>query len=388
MKTAIVCISDVYLERGRQLAQFYQSLGDRVQILTPDFSHRSKQTIQFDDPFIKTLPHRPYRKNLSYARLKGHYDFSRSVRECFEQNIPDRIHCLIPANSLAMQMDRFKKEHPGVQLIFDINDLWPESLPAKGLQNLPVFAPWKNLRDHHLQRADLILCECELFARHLEQSAPEAKTLYWCGKEASNAQLYVPETDVLRLAYLGSMNNIIDIALISQLLEELSASRKTEIHLIGQGENREAFADACREYAAVHDHGPIFNEVKKQEILGACHFALNIMKPEVRVGLSLKSLDYLRAGLPLINSLPGDTHDLVEQRKIGINIARECPAQAAQAMLSCSTDDIMAMKRNAAGLYQSLFTPEAFEERLGLILKDAHLLSEDERRHLETWRNG
>lgn len=385
MKTAIICISDTYLERGRALERFYQSVGDEVLILTPDFSHRTKQAVRFDDPAIAALPHRPYRKNLSWARLKGHWDFSKTARRYLEIWKPGRIHCLLPANSLARQMDFYKKDHPDVQLIFDVNDLWPESLPAHGLQNTFLLAPWKQLRNAHLGAADLVLFECGLFEDRLSSLCTKSGLLYWSGPSLPPKMPRTPAgMEPLRIAYLGSMNHILDIGRIDALLEKLAQSRKLEVHLIGTGENASRFFGACQKHAHVIDHGAVYDDAAKEAIFDDCHFGLNVMKPEVQVGLSLKSLDYTRFGLPLLNSLGADSKKLVENEGIGIQIDRADLEKTTARILAATPAQIAAMKASARSVYEKNFAPEAFETRLGALLNQTGLLTKAERLALKT----
>ena len=42
------------------------------------------------------------------------------------------------------------------------------------------------------------------------------------------------------------------------------------------------------------------------------------MKQEVFVGLTMKSIDYFEAGLPIINNIHGDTWNIVKDRVLWI----------------------------------------------------------------------
>lgn len=382
MKTAILCISDVYLERGRALKTFYESLGDQTIVLTPEYSHRFKRRLEESEHFdgVVYLPHRPYTRNLSYARLAGHYEFARSCRRYLESHQVDRVHCLVPANSLAMQMAVLKKEQPAVQLVFDVNDLWPESLPLKGLQHSWLFWPWKALRNKALPKADLVISECQLFAAQLTREGIDSRVVFWPGARAISLSQDSPwkENDPIVLAYLGSMNNIIDIPLIARIVSFLKTKRKVVLHLVGDGENRQALIDACADFAQVIDHGQVYDLNEKAAILQSCHFGLNVMKPDVKVGLSLKSLDYLWAGLPLINTLQGDTARLVEENRIGVNINGNQLEPALAMLAGLDFESWQGMRNRAWQCYGLHFTPEAFARAMIRALKERNLLNDHE----------
>lgn len=365
-KTAIVCISDTYLQRGLQLQAFYKKLGDEVLVITPDYSHRFKAPIQTKHPDVVYLPHHPYQKNLSWQRLYGHYDFAKSVRQYLEEWQPDRIHCLIPANSLAMQMDLYKQKHPEVHLCFDVIDMWPESLPVGDwFQKLPPAIVWKNLRNKHLASADCVFAECGLFAKQLKaQTGVQADILYWTLSDEATSDVPNLPSDHLALCYLGSVNNIVDLDWIEAFLKELCAFVPVKLHLIASGEKKEEMVMRLGQVCPIIDHGHVYDAQAKQAIFSQCHFGLNIMKDTVMVGLSMKSLDYLKGGLPIINSLDGDLHDWIEKAFCGLNIQRQDIPYTVQKLLHLKPSQHMHMRQNAKALYDAVFSRDAFEERL------------------------
>ena len=128
------------------------------------------------------------------------------------------------------------------------------------------------------------------------------------------------DSNSISICYLGSINNIIDIQVITNILNSLSKKYSVNFHIIGAGENKDSLlSSAKRLNVNVIDHGKIYDDDKKAEILNSCHFGLNIMKKDVFVGLTMKSLDYFKNGIPTINNLKGDTWEFVENNDIGIN---------------------------------------------------------------------
>lgn len=365
-KTAIVCISDTYLERGLQLRAFYKKLGHEVIVITPDYSHRQKAYIETRHEGIVYLPHKAYSKNLSWQRLYGHYAFAKSVRHYLERWLPDHIHCLVPANSLAMQMDQYKQSHPDITLCFDVLDMWPESLPiGDWFQKTPPAQVWKNLRNAHLASADYVFAECGLFADQLEaQTGVHADVLYWTlSDEATNDVPTLP-TDHLALCYLGSVNNIIDLDWIEAFLKELTTLIPVKLHLIASGEKKAEMVERLSQVCPIVDHGNIYDAQAKQAVFSSCHFGLNIMKETVMVGLSMKSLDYLKGGLPIINSLDGDLHTWIEEAFCGLNIRRDDIPYTVQKLVHLKPLQHLRMRQNAKALYDTVFSRDAFEERL------------------------
>lgn len=375
--TVIICISDTYLARGHILADFYARHGESTIILTPDFSHSHKKLIDQKEEGVMYLYHRRYTKNLSWQRIYGHIEFSKRVRKVVEQIHPQRIHCLVPANSLAWQMDKYKKDHPEVELTFDINDLWPESLPIPGFEYTPFSWVWKNLRNHHLHRADHVLVECQLFRDILKkQLGLDTNVLYWSRKgndEEIDVHLQHHALDqdqpTLSLCYLGSANNIIDLDYMKEFLEKLSQQISIDLHVIANGAKKQEMMDTLKPFVHVIDHGLVYDAKQKQEIFSQCHFGLNMMKSSVCIGLSMKSIDYLEAGLPILNTLQGDLHTWIEQHHCGINLDRQHIKSDISRVLELfgNLEEQNKMRMNARKLFEDNFSLDAFDARLEAI---------------------
>lgn len=366
MKTLIICGSDPYYVRGLQLKEAYEKMGDEVQVITPDYSHSHKAPFTTEDPSTILVHQRPYQKNMSVDRLGGLYFYARRALEKAEELQPDRLHILVPANSLARYGAKYKKKHPEVQLIFDVNDLWPESLPMHGLSKTPPALLWKNLRDNSLQAADLIFCECSLFINHLKEKAPQVPfvRLPWKGPQTSSAGLQRSSSETLRLCYLGSISHITDLDALEQFVKAASSVRPVSLDIIGSGQSKEEMKERISKYARVYDHGAVYDEEEKMRIFAGCDLGINMMKPHIQVGLSMKSLDYLAAGLPLLNLIGSDTWNWVEEYQAGINLNRQKLEEDALKTAALSADALKSMSENASRLYREQLSPQKFEQIL------------------------
>ena len=83
--------------------------------------------------------------------------------------------------------------------------------------------------------------------------------------------------------------------------------------------------------------------------MNRCHFGLNIMKSSVCVGLTMKSVDYFRFGLPIINNIPGDTRQLVEEKGIGVQL------EDREKLLSLTGEDCLRMRSQVADIFAESF---------------------------------
>lgn len=367
----LISCSDHYGHRLNVIDGYLQSCGYSTTFITSDFDHSSKQEFTCAVPGCVQIHARAYRKNLSVDRILSHYEFARDVFKYLEKlpQQPDVIVALLPPNFLAYYAAKYKKKHPGVKLIFDIFDLWPETFPFGKLKKLltPVFSVWAWLRDHNLRAADFVTTECEMFRQRLKLADKTSATIYLCAEPLKLEKAAVDlRTDGLDLCYLGSINNVIDIPAICGLIGELEKEKPVTLHIIGRGERQQEFIDSAKASGAeVVFYGAVYDDQKKQEIVSRCHFGLNIMKSSVCVGLTMKSVDYFRHGLPIINNIPADTQSLVEEKGIGVQLSADCPNR----VLACSNSDCMEMRQNVQTVFENNFKKSVIEEQYHQILK-------------------
>ncbi len=369
----LLSCTDHYQNRMYLFDEYLQAQGYHTQYLAADFHHNRKESYTCDVPGVKQLHVRPYQKNLSVSRILSHRDFARAAYRYLESlpREPDLIVAEVPPNFLASYMARYKKRHPKVKLVMDLFDLWPETFPSGKAKKLlaPAFAVWAALRNRSLPRADRIITECDLYRRKLGLTeAPNCRVLYLAGNHptVSRTEVHFPQ-DCLNLCYLGAINNIIDIPAIAELVGELTAYKPVAVHVIGKGERVEEFLAALESAGArVRYHGAVYDEGEKQAIMAQCHFGLNIMKPTVCIGLTMKSVDYWSFDLPIINNISADTTELVDSWSAGINLRDGAVAQIG----SMEPAQLLQMRCNVRRMFDTCFAQPVILERMGSILKE------------------
>ena len=333
MKADIVIINcfDTYEHRVELLRKHFAAQGKSVRVLTSDWKHFHKAVRQDCPDGYELIHAQPYQKNLSVSRMASHYRFAQDAMARVEELQPHLIWAMIPPNSLAQAAVRYKKKHPGVKLVLDLIDMWPETMPISRFKTLPPFSWWRRLRDDYVGQADAVVTECQLYQTILTEKCDPEKlhTLYLARPWAEDmARVDLPQ-DRIGLCYLGSINNIIDIDCIAKIIRDLGGP--VDLHIIGDGESREALISAAQAAGAnVIFHGKVYDRAEKQAILDRCHAGLNIMKKSVFVGLTMKSMDYFECGIPIINNIQGDTWKFVEEFGIGVNLEEDGAVTAQQ----------------------------------------------------------
>ncbi len=372
MNQRAVCIScfHYYDHRIRLVEDYLLSKGYDCTYIISDFSHIEKKHFRTELEHCIQIPTKPYYKNLSVARLRSHAQFARDAFRLVEKLSPDFLYVMVPPNSVARQAAKYKKRHPNVKLVLDLYDLWPETFPnnrAKQLLSLP-FAIWRSVRDCGIPAADLIFTECELYQDRLKKQLTGKKTevLYLCRpQKTTDGNFAVPKKQGIQLCYLGSINNIIDISGIAALSREIVSVQPVTLHIIGDGESRDAFIDSMRAAGVqVEFHGKIFDPAKRQAIFDRCDFGINMMKDSVCVGLTMKSLDYFAGGLPILNTIEGDTYKIVEKYGIGVNVNRENLKETAGRVVQLTPEENFEMRKNTLEVFDALFSEQVFKEKL------------------------
>lgn len=360
-RVCIINCFDTYEHRVDLLHEYFKSNGADVRVITSNYRHFEKcirTDVKDDFEFIEAIP---YHKNLSVKRLKSHRVLSKTIFRMLENENYDLLWVLVPPNSFVKDAAKYKKEHTNTKLIFDLIDLWPETMPISKFKSLPPFTFWKQLRDKNLDAADKIITECNLYHEKLPKKINRNKvhTIYLAREiKEYNPHLNLPN-DRIALCYLGSINNIIDIPAIADLVQEIKMYKPVELHVVGDGEKRDELITVCREMGAtVIYHGKMYDAKEKQRIFDSCHYGLNFMKNSVFVGLTMKSMDYFEAGLPIINNIHGDTWNIVESNNLGINYLR-----------NISLEYDISQRSNSRRFFEQELSKEHFNELISVVLK-------------------
>lgn len=321
-KALLISCFDWYQDRLKYIEEYLETVGYSVKILISDFNHIEKS---YSDKYksLKQIQyvHVPqYKRNISVKRLMSHKYFALEVVSIIKKERPALIYCLIPPNSLAKEIAGIKSVI-GFKLIFDVIDLWPESFPW-GNASLYPFVQWRKLREDSLTTAEKIVLECKYYAKVFKNiEADKLEVVRLIMKPLEEVTEYEPFTEDICLGYLGSINSLIDIDKICEVVKEMKKTGTVCVRIVGEGEQRKKFLQSLENLGvSVRYYGKLFDEKKLQYILGNCHFGINIYKTNVKIGLTIKSVDYFRMGIPILSTIAGDTESLIEQYKAGINL--------------------------------------------------------------------
>lgn len=360
-KTAyFISSTNHYNVRTGKFVNDYVKKGYDVIYVTSDFDHMTKKRYCFNEyKNSKQLHVISYKKNLSISRILSHLMFSYKTFYMLLACKPELVYVEVPNNSLVKSSAKYKKIN-NAEIIVDVFDMWPESMPVK-TKNMIVnwgFDIWRNFRNKNLKFADQIWIECDYYRELLSAQKinlpMETKYLKLKNAEIS-IEMKVSEEEI-DLCYLGSINNIIDISLIEKIVSEFAKNKRTRIHIIGDGERKDEFLDILKKNSIeIIDHGKVYEIDKLQEIFDQCWFGINVLREDLAIGITMKSISYFRGGLPIINTVQGDTSRFVEECNIGINVDRHDVKSCVLRILNITKDDLACMKNNTRNLFEQKF---------------------------------
>lgn len=379
MKNALIVTcndSYDYNTRTRYVEQVLKESGYSVEHLLSDFDHRNKKTYHATREGIINYVHVTfYKKNISLQRLWSHIRFGQQVKKYVMNSNYDLVYHCAPPNYTIKELCKCK-EKKSFKLITEVGDMWPESIPVGEKVRKLFFVPfrmWSKLRDQYLFNSDMVIAECDLFRDTIQRKSgiSNIQTLYFCKEfTGENRTINYMLGHEISLCYLGSINNIIDIEMIGKIIKALKKNIPVKLHIIGDGENRQYLIETAEQSgASVEFYGSIYDEDKKKQIFNQCHYALNIMKPEVFVGMTMKSLDYFSAGLPMINNIGGDIWKMVDEEKVGYNINLDLFDESIDKIITTVDEEYRRILRNVSIAHEKHFSIQRFKEQMKKIVR-------------------
>ena len=371
MKVVIINCFDTYEDRVELVHEFFKENNHDVTVIQSDFRHFKKIYREESKENFIFVKSKPYYKNLSAARLFSHYIYARDAFKIVEYLKPDLLYTFIPPNSLATFAAKYKQKNKKVKLILDLIDLWPETIPIGKAKNYPPFTLWGAMRDKSLKYADFVITECDLYQTVLRKALKGVKTetVYLAKKNIEVVSSPNLSIDEVHLAYLGSINNIIDIPKIIKIIQSIREVKPVTLHIIGDGESKEELINSAKLVgASVEWHGKVYDPQAKQDIFDRCHFGLNIMKESVCVGLTMKSIDYFQHGLPIINNIPADTTKIIENYDMGVNVNGKLNSDIIKKISEYNDKRYLGSQLNNI-LFSKMFSTQTFNEKMNRICK-------------------
>jgi len=305
------------------MARAFAAAGHDVTLWTSDFSHARKRPRQISGPVagdgfaLRLVPTPPYPRNICLRRIFSHRAFARRWRALAEREAPpDMLVASMPPIALGTSASAFCRS-AGAKFVLDVQDAWPETFE----RIVPRFllSPLRSAAKRIYRSADAVSAVArkylDLAASYGASSpvrlAPLGVELVQAAAASPAAKSAWPER--LRLAYAGNMGRSYDLATV---VDCVARDDSLLLDLAGAGPDERSLRARAAGCPRIRFHGYL-GAGDLRSLLAAADAALVPMFDDSLVGIPGKLADYAAAGLPILNSLSGETADLIAAHSAG-----------------------------------------------------------------------
>ena len=296
--------------------------GNYVTFFTTDFEHQRKQWIN-DVPagFTILKSYIPYKKNISIARLLNHFLLSFSLwRVLGNQNFKaDVILVSYPTIWLSFIAIIYARLN-NIKVIVDVRDKWPDIFlvhPSLYLVLWPLFLLKKYIfnNTNHLISISPAYYNWALSNKSIDNEnilpLVQANVMKVERKMLPNAPI--------KLLFVGSLGTTYNLEMILTIHDTLIQKNiPFQIHICGDGPRKEWLIENIGNRKHIIMCGWL-NKEELQLKLNEAHFGLMLYYPNAPQGWPNKLIEYMANGLPIINTLKGESWTLVENERLGFN---------------------------------------------------------------------
>ena len=292
----------------------------------------------------------PYEGN-DWRRAWNWLSFYRSVgRE--GRRLPRRPDLIIGSSPqiFAASAARRLARKSGVPFVFEVRDLWPESLLAVGGRRGPAYRVLDRIATSLYRDADRVMVLARGVARYLaERGVPEKKIVHVpngvdvqaiapaATARAEDASARAPFT----LIYAGAHGPANGLDTVLDAAEILRSQPEIRFLLVGDGPAKAQLREAAarRGLANVEFRAPV-SKYELVALLNAADAGLMVLKeaPLFAFGVSPNKLfDYLGGGLPVVCNVAGEVAEMLAESTAGVQAADASGAALAAAIRELMT---------------------------------------------------
>ena len=342
------------------MARAFARAGHRVTLWTSDFSHAHKaprvlaRGARWDgDGFrLVLVPTPPYPRNVCIRRIISHSAFARNLRRLaeLEPRKPDIVIASLPPLASAAAISDFCRSC-GAAFIVDVMDAWPENFERV----VPrwMLAPLRARAGRIYRSAHAISA---VASRYLDLACAYGADcpmhLAYHGIElAKQARPVLPKRgNAFRLVYVGAMGASYDLETVIDAVREMP---DVELDLAGTGPKRECLERRAAGCDRIRFLG-FLDDAALRTTLAEADAGLVPMFDDSCVGVPYKLADYAAAGLPVVNTLHGETERLLAEHGAGVTCNVRDASALRDAVARLRKMDVSSLRAGAMSL-ASLF---------------------------------
>jgi glycosyltransferase involved in cell wall biosynthesis len=257
----------------------------------------------------------------------------------------------------------------GIPLVYDIQDMWPDTLRATGALKNPRALAWVGrVCDWVYKRVDQLVVLSPGFKRLLlQRGVPESKVevIYnWADESALMSPVGAvpaafPGADRFRVLFAGNMGKAqaLDAVLDAAAILQARGSRASLV-MLGEGVEVSRLKNRALEMKLGN---VVFLPPVSMSEVGTVLAAADVLLVHLRkdplfeITIPSKTQAYMAVGKPLLMAVKGDAADLVRLAKCGLTAESENPqalADAVDALAAMPAYELKTMGERASCFYQ------------------------------------
>lgn len=322
----------------------------------------------------------PYETN-DWRRAWNWLSFARAVwRWSPECGRPDVVIGSSPHLFAALAGERLASRW-GVPFVFEVRDLWPESMVAAGGSKGAVYTAFKWIAHYLYGRADRILCLARGTQTYLrdELGVPEKKMAFVPNgvDPKAFAETDRPARSTTTLIYAGAHGPANGLDAVLGAADRLRDRDDVRFQLVGDGPAKAGLRQQAEQMQL--DNVTFLDPVPKAEIpevFARADAGLMVLRetPLFAFGVSPNKLfDYMGASLPVVCNVPGEVEMMVREAEAGEqaeNGTAEALAAAVERLADRSAEERAAMGRKGRAWVSHEHGRSVLAERLDGVLRE------------------
>lgn len=328
------------------------------------------QRERIDGVQITRLPLYPNHDQSAIKRVLNYASFAASalVYGLFMAKRADVMYAYHPPLTVGVAASLIRWVR-GIPLVYDIQDMWPDTLRATGmLNNTRALALVGRVCDWVYKRVDHLVVLSPGFKRLLlQRGVPERKidVIYnWADESAlmspvGEVPAAFPGADRFKVVFAGNMGKAqaLDAVLDAASILQARGSRASLVMLGGGVEVSRLKSRALEMRLGNVVFLPPVPMSEVGTVLAAADVLLVHLRkdPLFEITIPSKTQAYMAVGKPLLMAVNGDAADLVRQAMCGLAAASESPqalADAVNALAAMPADELKTMGKNASSFYR------------------------------------
>lgn len=211
-----------------------------------------------------------------------------------------------------------------VPFVFEVRDLWPESMVAAGGRKGPAYHVFDRIAKHLYARADRIVCLARGTMSHLKDRGVDPQKMVYI-PNGVDVDAFEPRTAQLRdsftLVYAGAHGPANGLETVLQAAEILKDRQAIRFLLVGDGPAKQDLITSARERGLTNvEFRPPVPKLEIPQLFGEADAGLMVLRntPLFAYGVSPNKLfDYFGASLPVVCNVPGEVAGMLAAAKGG-----------------------------------------------------------------------